>query len=478
MLNRQRLDDAADQNNSASLVERIFALATEQIQTRKLQAGHRLPTVRQLAQDCEVSRDTASRAYDMLMARGHIESRRGSGYFVKASPRDRQWPPTASLGTTQMRPTGERYELLYPTQGWEDAPGLGCLPLSWMNETDMTSAVRAVGRVSPRSLLAPTDPQGYLPLRQHLQLLLHDRGVRTEPRQLIVTGGAADAMNLIVTSYLREPGETVLIEEPCSFQTKDRLLAAGLDFAAVPRMVDGPDIDVLRAQCEKHKPRFFFCNSVLHNPTSTSLSPHKAFQILRLADEFNLTLVEDDSYSDLLPAAGASNIARLATLDQLQRVIYIGSFSATLGPGLRSGFIAASPEHTRWLLLYRIAMCIGGSTLNERVLYRLLTQGNYRHHCEQLRTRLDERRESVAEQLQQMGFELAPTPTAGVFLWAALRDGRDAGAIADHLGEQGHLLAAGRIFGTAKVLSAFMRFNIATSFNSPSMQALAELIGR
>ncbi len=101
-------------------------------------------------------------------------------------------------------------------------------------------------------------------------------------------------------------------------------------------------LEALERVVQAHRPKLFVINSVLHNPTGTSLSAARAFRLLQLAEQYDFLVVEDDIYCDLCPPGHAAT--RLASLDQLRRVIYLGSFSKTLAANLRVGFIAASPE--------------------------------------------------------------------------------------------------------------------------------------
>jgi len=464
-----------------SLVDRIFSLVSGAIQSRQVVTGTRLPSVRRLAEDCAISRDTAARAYDKLVAHGLVESRRGAGYFVKLAGARRspdKAPPRPSLfypGGLDAVST-MRLELQRPSQALISRSGIGTLPEHWMDEPSIAGALRAVARGNQRAMATAGDPQGYLPLRHQLQVKLQEVGLHVDAGNLILTSGATDALNLVLLCFLRYPREKVLIEQPCQPILTERMMSAGLEMHAVPRLSDGPDLDVLRALCVEHKPRFFFLSTALHNPTGTHVAPHKAFQILRLAEEFNLTLVEDDTYGDLIPSGTAGAVTRLASLDQLQRVIHIGSFSKTMAPGLRVGYLAASSERIEWMATYRALNCLASNSLAERTVYRLLSEGNYRHHCEQLRMRLADLRPRAADALQRLGLTLAHEPDAGLYLWADLGEGVDAFRVSQQLLEQGHLTAPGRLFSLAH--ASHMRFNIATMLEGDVLSALARVLGR
>lgn len=476
------LELAPTEGSQRSLVDQIFMRVASGIQSRHLAAGARLPSIRKLADDCEISRDTTARAYDKLVAHGLVESRRGSGFYVKSAARQMPPPLVSSAifqGPARAGDTRWRIRLLRTDAPLKSRTGSGVLPEDWLDEEALNGALRAVARSSQRSLAHHGDPKGYLPLRQQLQLKLQEIGIQVDAAQILMTGGATDALHLIMQAFVRMAGEHVLVEEPHPHLLIDRMLSTGLEILEVPRLADGPDLVAMRALCEKYRPRFFFCSSVLHNPTSTQMAPHKAFQLLQLAEEFDLTLVEDDTYGDLMPPNLSTTMARLAPLDQLKRVIYVGSFSKTLAPGLRCGFLAASPDRMEWLTTYRIVGGIAGTNLSERVVYRLLSQGSYRHHCDQLRARLDERRPLAIERLRRSGMRIDHVPDAGMFLWASLAGPNlDAAQVAERMLEQGHLLTPGPLFSTLPRYRSFLRLNIAELVDSPMLPALEQLIGQ
>jgi len=454
------------------LVEQLFALLLARIQSRQLAAGTRLPSVRLLAHDSGVSIDTVSRAYDKLVAHGHADARPGSGFYVKSSARAGIRQSAAAPDATTVRHLHWNQRLI-AAGGQPDQPGSGVVPDAWQQPAGLAQAIRRLGRAKS-ALSGYGDPLGYLPLRQQLQRKLLEVDVHAPADQLVTTTGATQALSLLVRTYMNSTMEPVLVEDPCSFMLRDCVASMGLQQIPVPRLVDGPDTDELRRLCGVHRPRFFFCSSVLHNPTSTQLSPYRAHQILRIADEFDLTLVEDDSFSDLMPSP--VGITRLAALDRLERVVYVGSFSKTMPPGLRVGFLAASADRIERIALYKHVNCLTGSQLSERAVYQMLTQGQYRHHCEQLRARLDERRGTLVRQLLALGWRVPHPPEAGLFVWADLGPGVDAQRLAVQLAEQGCMQAAGELFSATPALHSCMRFNIATTDAERGLRPLVKLL--
>src|SRR5690606_15215752 len=135
----------------------------------------------------------------------------------------------------------------------------------------------------------------------------------------------------LLCRYLIEPGDAVIVDDPCYFNFHALLRAHRAKAIGVPYTPNGPDIARFKEVLEKHRPRLYITNSALQNPTGATLSPVIAHRILKLAEEADLTIVEDDIFADFewTPAP------RLAAFDGLQRVVHIGSFSKTLSASVR-----------------------------------------------------------------------------------------------------------------------------------------------
>jgi DNA-binding transcriptional MocR family regulator len=143
----------------------------------------------------------------------------------------------------------------------------------------------------------------------------------------------------------------------------------------------------------------------------------------------------------------------------LRRVIYLGSFSKTLAPNLRVGFIASRLDVTQAVADQKMLVGKTSPELNERVVYRVLTEGHYRRHVERLRARLDGVRDKAARMLERVGMRLFIAPGAGMFLWADTGVDADALSAAGH--EAGFLLTPGSLFSPHQSPSRWMRFNVA-----------------
>jgi DNA-binding transcriptional MocR family regulator len=468
--NAQRFSFSA----TGTLVEQIAQWFARRIEQGVFRAGSRLPSIREFASESSVSRFTVVEAYDRLIARDLIESRRGSGFYVRQRPVDvalkqtRVWAEAPNPNIDVVWLLRNMFRQL-PSG---DAPGGGVLPANWLDAELVTSSLRAIGRQSGAAFLEYGQPQGYLPLRQQLQLKLSGLEIEAAPEQIITTCGVTQGLDL-VTQTLLKPGDCALVDDPSWFLLFGRLARLGVKVVGVPRHVDGPDLAILETLIALHKPQMYLTTSVLHNPTSTSLSAAKAFQVLRLAQEHNLWLVEDDVYSDL-HQGGQRPFTRLASLDQLKRVIYLSGFSKTLAPNLRVGFIACAPELARDITDTKMLVGLTSSELGERLVYKILSEGQYRHHLERVRSKLNAVREPSIRALEQLGFATVSNPGVGMFVW--MHADRDANDVARKMLDQGYLLAPGSLFHPDQRDSRFMRFNLTSSSKPAMLSALAKVL--
>jgi DNA-binding transcriptional MocR family regulator len=441
-----------DFSSDLPLVLQITRLIEAQLNDRSIRPGARLPSIRQFAERYGVSRSTVVEAYDRLVASGLVESRRGSGFYIREPAASPQKPaaiaPPATLNVTWL------IRSLFRSHPPHKMPGSGFLPSEWHAPELLAGALRAVSR-DASSLLQYGSPQGYLPLRQQLQKKLAELEIAVAPDQLLTTVGVTQGLGL-VASVLLKPGDTVFVDEPSWFLMFGSFATLGVRVVGVPRLLDGPDIQKLEELALLHKPKLFIINSILHNPSSGSLSSAKAFQVLRLAETYDFYVVEDDVYGDLHQRGLAG--ARICALDQLKRSIYLGGFSKTLSGSLRVGFVACALELAEKLADEKMLRTLTSSEIGERAVYQVLVEGQFRKQLDRLRSKLDTARVRVLRQLERIGLSVA-APAEGMFLWVDI--GKDTLALTQAGLEQGYLFAPGSLFSPEQAPSTWTRFNVA-----------------
>lgn len=427
-----------------------------------LPPGTRMPSIRDFASGHRVSRFTVVEAYDRLIARGYIASRRGAGFFV----RERSVGPGLAVARAWAEAPNPRMDVVWLLRNMfrqlppQDMPGGGVLPADWLDGELIGSSLRSLGRTAGAALLPYGQAQGYLPLRQQLQRQLDAHEIAALPEQIVTVGGVTQGLDLLA-QHFAEPGDTILVDDPGWFLMFGRFSRLGVRVLGVPRLADGPDLERLRALCVEHRPKLYVLSSLLHNPTGSSLSAAKAFQVLRLAEAYDLHVVDDDVYGDLHPGTGTMPGTRLAALDRFERTIHLGGYSKSLAANLRVGFIACSAPLARQLTDLKMLIGLTSSELGERIVLRVLSEGHYRRHLERLRARLAAARAPVQRALERVGLRPFAGPSAGMFIWADA--GLDTRSLAEAMLEQGFVTAPGSLFSPDQRLSTWMRFNVATS---------------
>lgn len=282
---------------------------------------------------------------------------------------------------------------------------------------------------------------GYAPLRDSLVRKLGVFGLGVNPQQLVLTQGANEAMDLVIR-YFVPPGATVLVDDPGYYLLFGKLKLAGARVLGVPRQPDGPDVQALEQLLLTERPRLFFTQSLAHNPTGSDISAAKAYRVLQLAERHNLLLVENDPLADFKPTSSV----RLSTLDQLERTIYIGSFSKSFSAALRVGFIACSDALASDLADLRSLIHVSGSEYCERMVDVMLREGHYERHLVRLRQRLGKATEQAFDWLEMHNCEVFVRNPQSLYLWVAFPGRPDAGHLAERLLAHKVTMAPGHVF--------------------------------
>ncbi|MBP5990059.1 MAG: PLP-dependent aminotransferase family protein [Piscinibacter sp.] len=447
----------------STLTEQLAARFAERIRARLLAPGARLPSVRECARRHEVSPTTVVAAYDQLLAQGLVEARAQRGFFVRAPLGDASAPGAARSPAAPRSPVPISATTLirgmFQPPGAQPMPGLGTLPIEWLDPALLAGAMRKVSAQLGRSALQYGEPAGEARLRRALAARLVEHGIAAGPEQIITTVGATHALD-IVTRTLLKPGESVLVDEPGWSVEYARLAALGMRVLPVPRGPEGPDLAVMQrlveAQPEGARPRLYVTVSVLHNPTGASLSLQSAHKVLKLAQAHDFAIVEDDTYAHLAPA----HLPRLAALDALERTVYVSGFSKILTPSWRIGYIAAPARWVDRLIDTKLLTTLTTPSMTELALAHCLEHGLLRRHAERVQRLLDAARGRSVELARAHGCRFAAEPR-GLFGW--VDTGVDTERLAQAMHDDGWLIAPGALFHASPRPTTLMRINFATT---------------
>ncbi len=438
-----------------SRVDAIVAHYLRMMEQGALQPGQRVASIRKAADDHAVSKNTMAGAYDRLVALARLEPRPGSGYVVTAASRPVLPGPRPHVAEALDLVSLLREQL---DQHYAVRPGDGRPPASWMEGSELSAQFN--GMKMPRGVGVEHgygSSWGYLPLRERICLSLAERSIHCTPDQVLLTHGANHALDLIMRDRL-EPGDVVLVDDPGYYPLYGKLRLAKARMIGIRRTPDGPDLDDLSAKIAGLRPKLFFTQSLAHNPTGGSLSLPIAHGLLQMAERHDFHIVEDDPFADMLPASSP----RLAALDQLNRVLYVGTFSKTLSASLRVGYVAADRRSTASLSDIKLLTVVATSDHIERFVFGLISGGHYLRHIRRLRGRVAEATTRALVDFDVMGLVVTRPRDAGFYLWVDLPPGTDELDLCRRAAAQSIFLAPGRVFRPDRQAHApSIRINVA-----------------
>jgi len=289
------------------------------------------------------------------------------------------------------------------------------------------SVLRREGRTLSTYGLS-SGPQGYRPLRDFLVgKLKNDAEINCTADDILITSGSLQALDL-VNATLLERGDTVIIEEDCYQGSINRLTRLGVTVVGIPLDRSGMRMDALSNALDDLKrkgvrPKYIYTIPTVQNPTATILPLERREQMLRLAQEHGVPIFEDDCYADLIWSG--ERPPALYAMSERGGVVYIGSFSKSIAPALRVGYIVAP-----WQVMSRtLALKTdGGSGALEQMVLAEYCIRNFSKHVPELRRGLRAKLETLMESLQEHFGSAAEfeDPKGGIFLWVKLPDGVDA----------------------------------------------------
>jgi DNA-binding transcriptional MocR family regulator len=399
------------------------------IDAGSLRPGDRVPSVRQLSSRHGVSVPTVQQAYLLLESRLLIEARPRSGFYVR--PRLAVKLTAPALPRCRPAVVGlERFDrllsLTHQMLATELVPLGAAIPSPDLLPVEKLSRLSAsIARAQASACVSYDPAPGSLRLRQELARRSLDWGCGLQPDEFVVTTGASEALHLALRA-VTGPGDTVLVESPAYYGVLNSLAQLGLRVVPVPACSnEGMDIDAVAAALKRHHPAAIVLSPNFSNP-SGSLMPEPARRALvALAAAVGTPIIEDDIYGDL--PHGGERPRSLKALDKTGDVILCSSFSKTLAPGLRVGFVAGGRHHDKIVRL-KTALNFGCATLPVLTVAEFLRNGGYDRHLRRLRHTYRDQvckvREAVAA-LFPPGTRVS-NPSGGFVLWLELPGQTDA----------------------------------------------------
>lgn len=436
-----------------------------------LRPGERLPPTRTLAKELGVHRSTAVRAYEELRALGYLESRSGSYSTVRQRSRPPAtsaegkvesggWLRRATRGATAVR---KRAGLPGPPSAGEGgidlarlSPDPSLLPIDALQST-LRTALRRDGPAA----LGYAEPSGWGPLRELISTRLRAHGIAASADEVLITAGAQQAIDLCLRMLTR-PGDRVVVEAPTYGMLHPLLRLHGLEVIEVPMRPSGMDLDALEASLARASPKLLYTMPSFHNPTGISTAQAHRERLLAACEGRGVPVIEDGFEEELRYFGQA--VLPIKSVDARGLVLYVGTFSKVMFPGLRIGWIAASPDAIDLLSSMQHAVCLAPNTLAQATLARFCQSGEYELHLRRIHRIYRRRMEALLDGLETfLPRDVEWTrPSGGYTAWLRLP-----GRVADEhewcrrFERAGVLVAPGRQFFGRPPRGGFARLSIA-----------------
>jgi len=461
------------------LYERLAADLEDMIRQGVLGPGDRLPSVRFLSRSRGISLSTVFQACYLLEARGLIRSRQRSGWFVTGIRLGRPPEPaaTAKPPTEARTPdTGEMiFAILHGARN-PDSAGLGSalpapslFPLARLSQ----SLARATRRIDPQQVLEDMTP-GNAGLVRQIALRYRAEGINVAEQEIIVTNGALEALHLCLSSLTR-PGDAVLVETPTFYGALQALEMHGLRAVHVPtHPADGVDLAALDAALATHHPRACWLMTNFQNPLGSLMSNDRKRELVALLACHDVALIEDDVYGELFFDGVRPPPAK--SFDTAGRVLHCSSFSKSLAPGFRVGWVAAG-RHAHDVAWRKLASSLGTSLPPQLALADYLATAGFERHLHRLRAQLATHQAEMADALRRHfpPGTTATRPRGGYFLWVELPESFDAMRLHHDAGAHGICIAPGPIFSADQGFRNCLRLNYSCPVDGRVEHAVATL---
>ncbi len=429
------------------------------IAAERLPRGTKLPATRELATALGLSRNTVAQAYDELVADGLLAAHVGQGTFVAAPLPGGRTPRTSRAATEPRR--GFVWSGLFALRARTLAVPAGLIPdrsirtrfdfrggqvaLDALPSADVRRAFAQALGDDLREAAGAQSPYGLPSLRREVARYLVSRGIACDVREVAIVDGAQQAIDL-VTRVLVDAGDSVVLEQPGYFGARVAFTAAQANVVAVEVDDEGLRTDDLGRVLRARRVKLVYTTPAAQSPTGAVMSAARRRALLALADEHQVPILEDDYDSEL--RYEGPPIAALKTLDRAGHVVYVGTFSKVLFPGLRVGYVVAAPPLLEKMMLARWNANVTTNVVAQAALAHLLATGGLARHLKRVRALYGARLAAMLGALaaaMPAGTEWT-RPRGGHSVWVTLPGGTDADALRQDALDAGLHYTPGDVF--------------------------------
>lgn len=421
---------SVDKEKKEPIYTQLYNQIRGLIESGDLKEGYIMPSTRQMAQSLGINRSTVIRVYEELWSSGFFDSSPGSytrvrkphlvrGFSVEENGNESFWRVALSAGfpakTDKIYRSGSR-------------PGKEIINFKRLEPDPELIDKRAFRDCFNRTVMEAGNgvfgyslPQGFEPLRDEIASHMRLHRINVSADNILITNGSQNSLHLLFQTFIN-PEDTIAIESPAYSMLIHMANYFRCRIVEIPVLTDGLDLSVLKDHLRRKRIKMLFTTPTFHNPTGVTTSPVKREKLLAICEENEIILIED-SIEEELKYFGNVHLP-LKAMDRLNRVIYLGTFSKILSPGLRLGWIVADKECIKKLTTLKTIFDLSTNSFSQILVYNFLKSGYYELH---LRRSMREYRKRMKTALKALKEHLPSEaaswsePLGGYTIWIKLR---------------------------------------------------------
>lgn len=459
---------ALDRDSEEPIYRQLIRHIRAQVDSGSLPPGTRLPASRDLARQLGISRISVVNAYAELRAEGYLSAHAGRGTFVAgdhsevddaAEPRSDHVRPPAPVEAPVQADRSIREMMRLSRR-----PGVinfshGTPPIEFLPVAHVKDAINHVLDRDGSKALTYEVPEGYMPLRMAVRDYVSALGIQASPEHILITGGTQQAIDLVVQAVVGE-NELVLTENPTYLGMIDIARTRRAQIAGVPMDDDGLRLDVLENMIIELRPRLLYVMPTFQNPTGLVMPLHRRRQLLTMALEYHVPILEDSVYHEF--RYEGESLPPLKALDDDGIVIHVSGFTKNMLPGMRIGYVICDGRYFDRILRVKQAADVSTPGLNQRAIHLLLERGVLGQQIERSNRELRRRRDIAVQAAER---HLPPgsrwrVPQGGLYLWVELPPfGPTAAELFIQAIQRNVAFAIGNVFHTNASGSYYIRIN-------------------
>ncbi len=425
-----------DRKSDIPLFKQVLDQLKEKIDNDILRPGDKLPATRAFSKQLGVNRATIYKAYQELWALGYIESRSGSYSYVRQR-RD------TKLSETELPVNSIEWSQKVNSNAEKVYRMFGGISYPFSENIEKFDGID-FGRLHPDTRIYPLDEfrkslnkvilergetvldygesKGYTPLREYIARRSRLHGISVGAQEILITNGAQNGIDMLM-KLLAKPGSRVFVESPTYGMIIPTLKYYNCEIVGIPMTDEGVDLKVMEKELKNGLPIFFYTMPNFHNPTGITTSQEHREKLIALCEKYSIPIIED-AYEEEMKYFGKVPLP-IKSMDISQIVIYIGSFSKILFPGIRLGWIAADKELINRLAILKRFSDISSTHLDQAALAEFCKRGNYELHIKRIHKIYRKRMIIAVQALEKKIKNKNITwiePNGGYTIWISLKN--------------------------------------------------------